>query len=272
MVNGYVAASLKEALKIRSEQKVVPYGGGTDLMIKGEEDVVYLFLHKVPEMKRIVADGSYVRIGGSCTFTEVLHAPEVPALMKEAVSRIAAPAIRNAGTMAGNIGNGSAKADSVLIEFVADAKLVLSSVRGERIVDIADFYKGRKQLDLAEDELITEILLPKEGLDNYGYEKVGARNALAISRVSFAGILQMQENRIRHIAIAFGAVEDVVVRHKEIEKMLEGKTLAEAKALKEEFLNAYDKAITPNRGRVSADYRKKVCMNLLRDFLQQKGI
>lgn len=272
MVNGYVAASLAEALQIRKEQDVVPYGGGTDLMIEAPENVSYLFLHKVPEMRRIVEDADYIRIGGSCTFTEVLASPLVPQLMKEAVSRIAAPAIRNIGTMAGNIGNGSAKADSVLIEFVADAKLVLSSADGQRIVDITDFYKGRKQLDLRKDELITEILLPKTGLDNYSYKKVGARNALAISRVSFAGIIQMDGDVIRHIAVAFGAVEGTVVRRRELEKLLEGKTIAEAKELKEQFVNSYEEAICPIRGRVSADYRKKVCMKLLNRFLEEKGI
>lgn len=272
MVNGYSAASLAEALKIRKEHDVVPYGGGTDLMIEASEDVSYLFLHKVPEMKQIVVDDEYVRIGASCTFTEVLASDKVPQLMKEAVSRIAAPAIRNIGTMGGNIGNGSAKADSVLIEFVSDAKLVLASADGQRVVDITDFYKGRKQLDLGKDELIVEILLPKTGLENYTYKKVGARNALAISRVSFAGVIQMDGDVIKHIAIAFGAVEGTVVRHKEIEKMLEGKTLAEAKAMKDEFVAAYDKAICPIKGRVSVNYRKRVCMNLLKDFLQEKGI
>lgn len=272
MVNGYVAESLAEALRIRKEKDVIPYGGGTDLMIEASEDVTYLFLHKAPELKQITEDEEYVRIGASCTFTEVLASDKVPQLMKEAVSRIAAPAIRNIGTMAGNIGNGSAKADSVLIEFVADAKLVLSSADGQRVVNITDFYKGRKQLDLGKDELITEILLPKTGLENYTYKKVGARNALAISRVSFAGIIQMDGDIIRHIAVAFGAVEGTVVRHRELEKMLEGKTLEEAKKSKEEFLAAYEKAICPIKGRVSINYRKRVCMNLLKDFLLEKGI
>lgn len=272
MVNGYVAASLAEALKIRNEEQVIPYGGGTDLMIHPQQEKPYLFLHKVKEMRQITEDEKYIRIGASCTFTEVIASELVPQLLKEAVTRIAAPAIRNVGTMGGNIGNGSAKADTVLIEFVTDAKIVLASAAGERVVEIADFYKGRKQLDLAENELIREILIPKHGLENYGYQKVGARNALAISRVSFAGVIEMEGEIIKHIAVAFGSIEDTVTRHKELEKMLEGKTLEEAKQVKEEFLAAYDNAIHPIRGRVSSEYRKTVCMNLLKEFLDAKGI
>ena len=272
MVNGYMPEHLQEALQIRAEKDVIPYGGGTDLMIHGDESAVYLFVNRVEEMRQICVDQEFVRIGGSCTFHEVLQSPFPPALLKEAVSRIAAPAIRNLGTMAGNIGNGSAKADTVLIEFAADAKLRLASTRGERVVPIRDFYQGRKKLDLAKDELIVEILLPKAGLADYYYEKVGARDALAISRVSFAGILQREGEISRKISAAFGAVADTVLRFPELEQKLYGRTRAEVRQMKAEWLQDYAEAIRPTRGRVSAEYRKAVCLNLLGAFLEAKGM
>ena len=272
MVNGYVATSLQEALEIRAAHDVVPYAGGTDLMVENRKGVEYLFLNKVPELKKITVDDEYIRIGAAVTFTEALADPNVPQLMKEAVSRIAAPAIRNAGTFGGNLGNGSAKADSVLIEFVADAKLRLVSKKGERIVDVDKFYLGRKKLDLADDELIAEVLLPKKGLEQYSYEKVGGRNALAISRVSFAGVFATENGKITNVAAAFGAVADTVLRYKDIEATLIGKTVDEAKAMKEDYLKAYAERMVLTRGRVSAEYRKNVCMNLLGDFLTKFGI
>lgn len=272
MVKGFVPKTLQEALELHATRDLVPYAGGTDLMVENRENVSYLFLGKLPELRQITVDGEYVRIGAAVTFTEALASDLVPPLMKEAVSRIAAPAIRNAGTFGGNLGNGSAKADSVLIEFVADAKLRLVSVRGERLVDVDKFYLGRKKLDLASDELIAEVLLPKRGLENYYYEKVGGRNALAISRVSFAGVFAEQDGKITNIAAAFGAVADTVLRWKEVEQMLIGKTLAEARALKADYLKAYEAHMTLTRGRVSAEYRKAVCMNLLGEFLAKFGI
>ncbi len=264
--------TLQEALEIRASKEAVPYAGGTDLMVENRPNVTYLFLNQIDELKRITVDDEYIRIGSGVTFTEAIADERVPRLMKEAVSRIAAPAIRNAGTFGGNLGNGSAKADSVLIEFVADAKLRLVSVRGERIVDVDKFYLGRKKLDLAEDELIAEILLPKTGLENYYYQKVGGREALAISRVSFAGVFAEKDGKIVKIAAAFGAVADTVLRYKDIEAMLIGKTIAEAKALKADYLKAYADRMALTRGRVSAEYRKTVCMNLLGEFLTKFGI
>ena len=271
MVNGFVPENLAQALQLMNEHTLVPYAGGTDLMVENRKGVSYLFLGKLPELREIREDADYIRIGAAVTFTEALASDLVPQLMKEAISRIAAPAIRNAGTFGGNIGNGSAKADSVLIDFVADAKLRLLSVNGERIVEIDRFYLGRKKLDLAANEIIAEILLPKN-LDNFYYKKVGGRNALAISRVSFAGLLDVADGKIVRFAAAFGAVADTVLRFKDLEAALIGKTLEEAKAAKAELLNAYGEKMVLTRGRVSAEYRKAVCMNLLKDFLAEKGI
>lgn len=272
MVNGFHPTSLQEALAIRAQNDVIPYAGGTDLMIGEHRPGSYLFLHGVPELKRVYREDGVLHLGASCTFTELLEHPLTPALLKEALAQIAAPAIRNEGTIGGNIGNGSAKADSALIFFAADASLKLESVSGVRILPIRAFYLGRKKLALQPNELITEVLLPLRWLESYVYQKIGARNALAISRVSFAGLLTVESGVIAHAAAAFGAVSDVVIRRADIDDMLVGKTPAEASALKEAYLAAYSEAIVPTRGRVSAEYRKAVCLNLLRDFLEHFGI
>ncbi len=266
MVN-YAPLTLDEALSVRSSMEVVPYAGGTDLMVENRKDVTYLFLNRIDELKQIREDDRYIRIGAGVTFTQALGCELVPQIMKDALAKIAAPAIRNAGTFGGNLGNGSAKADSVLIEYAMDAKIVLRSKDGERIVDVDRFYRGNRDIDLNKDELITEILLPKDPIGTYRYQKVGGRNALAISRISFAGICKTDGEKVTNFAVAFGAVSATVLRFKEIEARLIGKTVKECAAMKEEILKQYSDAMVLTRGRVSAEYRKAVCTNLLRDFL-----
>ena len=272
MVNGFVPDSLARALAIRASGEVTPYAGGTDLMIAEHPVGSYLFLHNVPELKVIEQEGDVLRLGAACTFTELLEHPLTPALLKDALRLIAAPAIRNEGTIGGNIANGSAKADSALIFFAADARLKLASVRGVRELPIQEFYLGRKRLALQPDELIVEVLLPTRWLTHTYYQKIGARKALAISRVAFAGIIGIEGGVICHLATAYGSVSDVIIRREDLDAMLIGKTVEQAKALKDAYLAAYQDAIVPIRGRVSAEYRKTVCMNLLRDFLTTYGI
>jgi xanthine dehydrogenase FAD-binding subunit len=272
MVMSLHPTSLKDALEARASGNVIPYAGGTDLMIRADENAAYLFLDRVAEMKNIAADGDAVRIGAACTFTEILESGLTPAILKEAVGQIGAPAIRNLGTPGGNICNGSAKADSALAFYVTDSKLRLMSARGERVLPISEFYQGGKKTALLPDELLVEIIANKAGTENYYYKKVGARNALAISRVSFAALFGVKGGRITTFRTAFGAIGDVIFRRPELDDMMLGKTPGEASSLKAAYLEAYDKAIAPIKGRVSAEYRKTVCMNLLRDFLEQNGI
>jgi len=265
--------SLKDALILRKNEALIPYSGGTDIMVSGacaESD--YMFIGNVNEMRQITSDDKYIRFGAACRFSEAIAHPLTPEILKEACLQIAAPAIRNAGTLGGNIANGSAKADSALIFMVTDSLLRLVSAENERILPIKDFYLGRSSTALAKDELIVEILMPKKGLENYYYKKVGARNALAISRTSFAGILDVADGIIRNCAVAFGAVKDIIIRLPEIDAILIGKTLEEAKELKESYIAKYDAAIQPRPGRVGVEYRKDICMNLLRDFLESNGL
>jgi len=272
MVNSYIAGSLREALEIRARETVRPYGGGTDLMIEGADDAVYLFIGKIPEMKQIILDDTYIRIGAECTFTEIIDNELIPEMLKNACLGIGGPAVRNLGTVGGNIANGSPKADSALIFFVTDSILRLVSVRGERLLPVRDFYLGKKKTALQSDELIAEVLLPRINYDNYYYKKIGARNAQAISRVSFAGLMNFSDGRITSCATAFGSVSDVIICRDDIDAMMTGKTIAEASAAKDAYIAAYDEAIIPISGRISAEYRKAVCMNLLVDFLESNGI
>ena len=85
MVNGYNPTTLAEALAIRAQHPVIPYAGGTDLMIADTREGAYLFLNRIPDLKRVVRDGDTLRLGACCTFTELLQHPETPAVLKEAL-------------------------------------------------------------------------------------------------------------------------------------------------------------------------------------------
>ncbi len=264
--------TLREALEIRARERVIPYAGGTDLMIEADPDAAYLFLGDIAELKGIEALDGRLEIGAAVTYTEALQSDAVPEILKDAVRYIAAPAIRNAGTMGGNVANGSPKADSALIFAVTDSTLVLASEKGERRVPIAEFYLGRGKTVLREDELLEKIVMPLSNVRDYYYHKIGARGALAIARVSFAGLMRIEGGEIRHAATAFGAVAGTIIRRPDIDGMLIGRTVEEARKIRDDYVAAMDEAIQPIRGRISAEYRKKVLMNLIDDFLTKYGI
>lgn len=264
--------TLREALEIRARGGVIPYAGGTDLMIEADPEASYLFITDIPELRKIeVVDGN-LELGAAVTYTQALTSPLVPEILKEAIRYIAAPAIRNTGTLGGNVANGSPKADSALIFSVTDAILHLESADGAREVPINEFYLGRGKTCLGENELLTKIVMPLREVQNYYYHKVGARGALAIARVSFAGLMRIEGGIIRHVATAYGAVAGTILRRPDIDGILIGRTVEEARKIRGDYISALDEAIVPIRGRISAEYRKRVVMNLLNDFLTKNGI
>ena len=268
MVNGYKPTTLQEAVEIKSRTDAIPYAGGTDLMVKNIPGAVYLFLNDIDELKQITQDDEYIRIGAAVTFTQALADDLIPPLMKEAISRIAAPAIRNAGTFGGNLGNASDKADSVLAGFALDARVRLVSVGGERTIPFDDFCVRRGVTNIGDDELIAEILLPKEKCAlPYYYKKIGGRNALAISRAAIGGVYSVKDGVIDRFTAAFIGGGDVCRRFEDIEAAIIGKTAEEVKANAEAYVKMYADSLTFTRGRVSAEYRRTVITNLLRDYI-----
>ena len=271
--------TLAEALELMARGEFTPYAGGTDLMVKDSPGQTkaqgsgrrFLFLQGIEELRQIREDGQYLRIGAAVTYAQLLASDLTPAILREAVAQIAAPGIRNVATLGGNIANASPKGDGALVCFVTDCQLRLAHIQDgtiiERTVPIASFYRGRGLTILEPGELLIEILMPKTWLAGYGLCKVGGRRALAISRISFAGLFCSENGVVKHLALAFGAVEDTVVRKPQLDQMLVGKTLDEARKLVGPLLEAYGQAIHPVQGRVSATYRLQVCLNLAADFL-----
>ncbi|MGI6109055.1 MAG: FAD binding domain-containing protein [Eubacteriaceae bacterium] len=263
-------ATLEQALELRDQTDLIPCGGATDLLVGDPDPGSFFFLGQIPELKGITECDGYLRIGSNTTFTELLESPLIPQILKDAVSHIASPAIRNAGTIGGNIGNGTAKADTSLIMHALNAEIELTSVDGKRVFPVHEFYRGRHDLNIADNELITALLIPIEDIGDYMYEKVGGRKALAISRISFAGILLEKDGIITDFRATFGAVAPTVLRFPELEAKVVGRPAAEIREQIPEIVADYADSMKFTRGRVSAEYRKEVCTNLLRNFLETR--
>ncbi|MEC1525324.1 FAD binding domain-containing protein [Neobacillus niacini] len=255
--------------------------GGTDVMVlyKSRRGVPpkitkpIVFIDHLNELKQVYKKGKDLHIGACCTYSDLLNDPLIPTPLKNAIKTIAAPAIRNRGTLGGNICNASPAGDTLPLLYVYNAKLVLRSVSGVRIVAISDFIQGVRRVDRKSNEILAEIILPSE-LEEGAYavfEKVGNRNADAIAKVGFAGYIRTNGEVIKDIRFAFGAVGPTMVRSVDIEKKLIGKTIPLAGADIAQVLSAFDKIIKPiDDQRSTARYRKTVALNLLRYFLSRK--
>ncbi|MDO5755731.1 MAG: FAD binding domain-containing protein [Tissierellia bacterium] len=265
----YIPKTLEEALERLDKEELRIFAGGTDLMISPKKEN-YLFTHGLKELQDSRLENGYWIFGAGLSFTTIMEDPHCPPVLKKAISTIAAPGIRNIGTIGGNIANGSSKADAALVLVAADSKIRLRSKDHDRIVDIVEIYDG--SIKIQSEEIIQEILLPLENLDQWYFEKIGPRKALAISRVSICGFYKEKANKVQRFSLAIGAIEKNILRFREIEEQIIGKDVEQVKEEIPKILKAYGEVIQPRDGRISAKYRKKATMNLIGEFLRRNGL
>ncbi|MGE5837138.1 MAG: FAD binding domain-containing protein [Acidobacteriota bacterium] len=271
--------TLKEALKILAQEPGTwrPFAGGTDLMVLFEAGRLpegrYLGLWKLRELGGIEDRDDAIVLGALTTYTDVLSHPTLQQqfpLLCRAAAETGGVATQNRGTIGGNIANASPAADTPPALLVYDAALELVSVRGTRRVPYDMFHLGYKKMDLAADELIARIVLPKRpSVWRQYYRKVGTRRAQAISKVCLAAEIDLDEGRghARDVRIAFGSVAPVPLRARQAEAALRGRPLDGATLAAAQQALASD--ISPiDDLRSTARYRLAVAQNLLGECLE----
>ncbi|MBP7860793.1 FAD binding domain-containing protein, partial [bacterium] len=179
--------------------------------------------------------------------------------------------IRYAGTLVGNIANASPIADTPPFLFVMDAELELASKSKRRMVPITKFYKGYKDLDLHQDEVIAAVHLPLPAKDEIvRLYKVSRRIHLDISSFTAAFRLKINQDKIEQAAVALGGVGPVVIRATEVEKFLTGAPLTRDTFKKAgEIAAANIKPISDVRG--SLDFRLRLSENIFQKLFFDLG-
>lgn len=267
---------LDEALALRSAHPDwVLLAGGTDLLVKAwckQAPVGAIDLFGLPALcgVREQADGS-LWIGAATTYASLIAdaAIQTRAPMLVAAAReVGAMQIQARGTVGGNIGTSSPVGDTLPVWLALDAELELASVRGTRRVAYASYCTGYRQTELAADELIVAIVLPRLAAGTRQvWRKVGPRRAQSISKVMMAARSRTDAGgALREVRVAFGAVADRPIRLTAVEDVLEGQ--APTAALAEAAAVAVAGAIHPiDDVRSTADYRLEVAQNLARRFV-----
>jgi CO/xanthine dehydrogenase FAD-binding subunit len=205
--------TLAEALAQKAERPdAVPIQGGTDVMVELNFDRArpdtLLNLNEVSELRGWTRENGALRLGAGLTYTEAMGrelAGLLPALA-EASRTVGSPQIRNRGTIGGNLGTASPAGDALPPLLVEGAEVEVASVRGERMVPLADFLLGPKENALAEDELIVAVRLRPSG-DRQTFMKVGPRNAMVIAVCSLALAADRERAEVR---AAYGSAGPVV--------------------------------------------------------------
>ncbi|MCM0021488.1 MAG: FAD binding domain-containing protein [Tagaea sp.] len=263
-------STLSGALAALAEKPRVLLAGGTDFyparVGKPLDDDV-LDVTAIEGLDAISRGRDGWRISARVTWSDLIAAdlpPEFDAL-KAAAREIGGVQIQNAGTLAGNICNASPAADGVPPLLALDASVELASLRGTRVLKLAEFVLGNRKTARHADELVTAILVPDRPARS-AFLKLGSRKYLVISIVMVAANVETDGGTVRAARVAVGACSAAAQRLPALEAALTGaKLLDMAKIAAPEHLSP----LTPiDDVRGTAEYRRDAALVCVKRVLE----
>jgi xanthine dehydrogenase small subunit len=245
--------------------------GGTDVGLwvtkqhRRLADIIYL--GNVADLAAIDESEDALGIGAAVTLTDAATAlarrfPELAELLR----RFASPPIRNAGTLVGNVANGSPIGDTMPPLIALGARVALRRGDARRELALEDLYLAYQKTALAPGEFVERIIVParRPGLTCAAY-KISKRFDQDISAVCAGFALELDGSRVRAARVAFGGMAATPKRAAACERVLAGRDWngdtceAAVAALAQDYAPIADM-------RASAEYRLRVAQNLLRKF------
>ncbi len=192
--------------------------GGTDLLVDlktGRIATKHLIsLNRISSLRGVTLTDSGLRIGAATTITELTRSSIVrrsftPLL--EASGRMAAPPIRNAATVGGNIMSAVPCADLPPILTAMHAEVEVWSPERIRRIPLDGFFAGPRRTLSEEGEILIAVLLPKLSIGfGAAYERFGLREGNAIAVASVAASLRLDgRGTISEARIVLGAVAPI---------------------------------------------------------------
>ncbi|MFM0134662.1 xanthine dehydrogenase small subunit [Caballeronia grimmiae] len=233
-----------------------------------------LFIGNVDELKRIERDAQHLTIGAAASLEDAYAALAVdyPELA-ELWTRFASRPIRNAGTLGGNVANGSPIGDSMPALIALNAEVVLQHGDATRTLPLDAFYLAYQKTALAAGEFVAAIRVPRPAADwRFRTYKVSKRYDQDISAVCAAFAIRLDDAaRVTDARIAFGGMAATPKRAASTEATLIGQDWTEASV--RAAMSALDSDFQPLTDmRASSAYRAKVARNvLLRFYLETRA-
>lgn len=164
-----------------------------------------------------------ITIGAMSTLTQMLDLNEIP-ILQEAAHQVGGWAIRNMGTVGGNLFAPPPAGDFAAALMALDAQLKLVSSAGARIISLTDFYTGFMTTALSPGELVTEIQVPVP-TGKTAYLKYGRKHANTPAVVTVAAQIELDGEDVTNSRIALNAVGPHPFRASKAEEILSGSPL-----------------------------------------------
>lgn len=228
-------------------------------------------INRLSELDYIRDDGDVIAIGALARHAAIKSSDLIKAhfpIIAEAYDWIAHAAVRNRGTLSGNLCHADAASEMPAIMQILEAQLVLSKVGASRIVPAAEFFLGMYETAIGMDEMLTEVRIPKPASKTgWGFEEVAMRRG-DYAWCTVVATLQVSDGQITAPRIALAGVNDCATRLSDAEAALTGQ--APNATLFATVADAAANTASPGESAAAnADYKRDLIRALLPRVLDQ---
>jgi carbon-monoxide dehydrogenase medium subunit len=182
---------------------------------------------RIGELKGIsVADGR-LRVGALTTHAQIAASSEVGAhapALAAAAGVIGDPAVRNRGTIGGNVAHADPASDLPTVLLALGASFTVTTDDGERNIPAGEFFQGMMTTALGDHDIVTAIDIPAApGGQGQAYEKF-SHPASRYAVIGVAATVELQESTVGKVAVALGGLVPAATRAGSVEQALSGQT------------------------------------------------
>jgi carbon-monoxide dehydrogenase medium subunit len=224
-----VAESVDHALELlRTKEDAKLLAGGHSLIplmkLRLARPGTLIDIGRLTDLSGVRDGGDHLAIGAMTRHHDLNNDPlakEHCPLIAYAAGLVGDPQVRHRGTIGGSLAHGDPASDLPTIVLALDAVIVARGANGERTIDARDFFNGFFDTALAEDEVITEIRVPKVGAAGWSYLKFRQR-ALDWATVGVAAVVGSSNGSIEGARIAFTNMGQTPLRASATEAALAG--------------------------------------------------
>ncbi len=166
---------------------------------------------ELSELSGITAQGKYLRIGALTRHVDLLRSAEIESrapLLANAVAHVAHPAIRNRGTIGGNLAHADPASELPACMLALDVIIVARSQARERHIKANDFFRSIYETALLPDELVVAVEVPTAAGNCLHFFHEFARRRGDYAMAGLAAHAVVQRGTFEALRLAFFAVSD----------------------------------------------------------------
>lgn len=267
------AESLRDALKaldVGDGSKVI--AGGHSLLpimkFRLAQPTRLVDISRLEELKGISEKGRGVRIGAGTTYRELLDSDLVRErfpLVAESTETIGDLQVRNRGTVGGSLAHADPASDLPAVMLVLDATFNLRSKSGRRSVRAREFFLGPFATALAEDELLTDVVLPPLPAGAGSVYLSHDHPASGYAIVAVAAVVARKRKTITHAVAALTGVGEMPFLARSVGLLVGGS--GEPEAVSQAAVAATEGVVVNGDTHAPAEYRRHLATVLTRRAL-----